>query len=398
MEAWHKKAGYYKNPFICNPHKEQFSFLGNEEKLDKTIYYITSGSILFVEGEAGSGKTKFLKKIIARFRGRVIYLDAQKILKTVNIEDVLRKRNGFFASLGKKLPKDNIVFIDNVTDLPLVNMERLKYYYDQGHIQSIVFAGEKLSKANLPESMVSRIGKRVIKLDSFNYEKAIAMVQERLGEDVTDEESVISVEYIKRIFDSSKKNPRRFLVNLHRIFEEMIMNEDSSVKEEHLIVLKDILDKEEVEEFEKELGLVRPKGPQKTPAGGKILKVGNYYRNPDEDIFCSNCGAIVEPGDVSCPECHAVFENQPEIIVEKKPSKKKPKDEKKSKQSNKKNNKKRKDVTSSAKKSSSNKASENKKSSSKQSRAKKSSTKKASTKKSTKKKSSSKKENKGEKK
>lgn len=317
MEAWHKKAGYYRNPFLCNPHKEQFSFLGNISQLKKALYYVKSGSVIFVEGEPGTGKTKFLKKLIAQFRGRVIYLDAQKLLKTVNIEDVLRKRNGFFASISKKLPKDNIVFLDNVNDLPLVNMERLKYYYDQGHIQSIVFAGEKLSKANLPESMVSRIGKRVIKLDSFDYEKAIEMVQERLGEDVKDEDSVISVEYIKRIFDSSKKNPRRFLVNLHRIFEEMIMNEDSSIKEDHLIVLKDILDREEVEEFEKELGLERRKGPQKTPTGGRILKVGMYYRNPDEEIFCSNCGAIVEVGDVNCPECHAVFETEESEVAKK---------------------------------------------------------------------------------
>jgi ABC-type ATPase involved in cell division len=328
MESWHKKIGYYKNPFLCNPHKEHFSLVGNKEELEKATYYISSGSIIFIEGEKGSGKTKFLKTIIKKYPNKIIYINAGKLIKTVNVEDLIRKRNGFFSSLKKNLSIDNILIVDNVNELPLINMERLKYLYDQGIVQSIIFAGEKLSKAKLPESMHSRIGKRVIKLQELTVQEAISLVASRLGEQLDDEDAVISKELIEEVFIESKKNPKTFLINMHRIFEEMVLNNEEKVTQKHLIVLKDKLDEEEVKEFEEELDVEESSEKYYDKKGNEIIKIGNYYRNLKEDIFCSNCGAIVEVNDSVCPECNSIFEDDEDVEKENKTTNKKSEEKK----------------------------------------------------------------------
>ena len=74
MDVWYKKLGYYENPFVMNPMKENTPMYGNETQLDDVLYYIKSGSILFVEGAKGTGKTKFLRTVISQFKGRIIYV------------------------------------------------------------------------------------------------------------------------------------------------------------------------------------------------------------------------------------------------------------------------------------------------------------------------------------
>jgi hypothetical protein len=197
MDVWYKKLGYYENPFLINPMRETTQLYGNE--------------------------------VISSFKGRIIYVDAAALKKNLNIEELLRKKNGMKGKLFGKKPVDMILVLDNVTELSTVNVERIKYYYDQGFLQSVVMAG-KTSK-NLPASMLNRIGKRVVVLDELSKANALKMAYERLDEDIEDEEPLITTKHVETIFEKSKKNPRLFLINMHRVFEEMDF-EDAKVVED----------------------------------------------------------------------------------------------------------------------------------------------------------------------
>lgn len=310
MELWYKKLGYYKNPFILNPFKERVSWIGDNQILKDAAYYIRSGSLIYVQGSKGSGKTKFLKSLIDSFKGKIIYVDAGSFMKTLNIEQLLRNKNGFKGKILAKKPKDMILFIDNANELSKTNFERIKYYYDQGFLQSVVFTGNNIKKTGFSESMLSRISNRLIKLNPLSEKDAIEIVAKRLGEDIDDEDALISKDIIKKIYSSSKKNHRLFLINLHRVFEELGFDNDDKLESKHIDVLKDKLDISEEEQFEKELeaDIIKLENKYKDEDGNPIIEIGDYYRNPSSDMFCSNCGAIVSSDENICPECESEFE------------------------------------------------------------------------------------------
>jgi len=315
MDVWYKKLGYYENPFLINPLKEETPLFGQDQQVKDVKYYIQSGSMIFVQAPKGGGKTKFLRAIIDSFKGRIIYVNALKLKKNLNVEDLLRKKNGMSGKLFGSKPKDMILMLDNVEELSKVNLERLKFYYDQGFLQSVIFTGTNFKKINFPESLKSRIGKRLVTLNELNKSQALELALQRLDETVDEDEPLISKSLIEKIFETSKKNPRMFLINLHRVFEEMHFEDADIVDAKHLKVLEDKLDDEDVEELDLALGaeVVREEESMTDEKGNKILKVGEYYRCPDYDMFCGNCGAIVSEYDKQCPECGAEFENAVEV-------------------------------------------------------------------------------------
>lgn len=318
MDTWFKKLGYYENPFLINPFKERTGLIGQEQQLEDVTYYVTSGSLIFVEGLKGSGKTKFLRRLIDNFRGKIIYVDAAKLKKNLNIEELLRNKLGIRGKLFRKMPKDMILLLDNVVELSSVNMERLKYFYDQGYLQSVVFTGLKYTQVHFSESIRARIGNRIIKLDNMTPKQAIQLTLERLDEREDESEPLIANKFIEKIFTISKKNPRTFLINLHRVFEEMGFDDDDRIQAKHLDVLDDKLDKNDEQEFEEILGVdvISKEDQFYDEKGNKILKIGEYYRCPAEEMFCGNCGAIVKLTDKMCPECEAEFENSQPVEQE----------------------------------------------------------------------------------
>ncbi|MCF7798272.1 hypothetical protein K9M74_00040 [Candidatus Woesearchaeota archaeon] len=313
MKAWYKRLGYYENPFLIKPLQEMTKLYGQEEQLNDALYYVRSGATIFVEAKKGAGKTKFLRKIIESFKGRIIYVDAAKLKKNLNIEELLRKRNGMKGKLLGSKPREMILVIDNVDELSHVNTERLKYYFDYGYLHSVVMAGKSFKKVPFSESMANRIGRRVIKLDDLTKDQAIELAFERLDEFKDDEDALIKQKLIQKIFEKNT-NPRMFLINLHRVFEEMGFEEDEKVLDKHLNILDEPLDAEDEEDYASALGeeVISDEEKLVDEKGNKIMKVGEYYRCPAYEMFCGNCGAIVKRTDTCCPECNAEFENTQE--------------------------------------------------------------------------------------
>lgn len=318
MKSWYKKLGYYENPFLINPLKENTNIIGLENEIKDALYYVKSGSMIFVEGNEGSGKTKFLKEIINNFKGRIIYVNAAKLKKNLNVEELLQNKNGVKGKLFNKKPKHMILLIDNVAELSQVNLERLKYFFDNAYLQSVVFSGTSIKKANFPESMLNRIGRRIIEVKPMKKEEAVELAFTRLDEDLNEKDLIITKAQVEEVFEKSNKNPKQFLLNLHRVFEEMDFEEAEKVDKAHLKIIEDKLDEEDEEDYYISLGvdLVNTAEQMTDDKGNKLMKVGEYYRCPVYDMFCGNCGAIVKQDDISCPECQAEFEQAKEEVAQ----------------------------------------------------------------------------------
>ena len=166
-EKWFESLGYSYNPFILNPLDfEDELLIGMEEEAKELLYRVKAGSMVFIEGKEGSGKTVLLKHVIDNFKGegKVVYLDANKVNKTEDIEKILFKK-------GKK--KGMILLLDNVSSLSKHNSEKIKYLFDEDFIKSVVFTGESFGSAVLSESIKQRIGSRIIKVPEMEEDDAV---------------------------------------------------------------------------------------------------------------------------------------------------------------------------------------------------------------------------------
>lgn len=301
MKEWYTELGFYANPFTLNPFRGEFKIYGREKEIEELYYRILAANMAFIEGEKGSGKTMLLRSIMDKFKGKIIYINAAKLKKTLDIEKILNQKYGIRGNLFNIKPKNMILMLDNVEELSILNLERIKYYFDQNHLRSVIFSGRKYNEKDFPDSIKSRIGNRITTLKPIKDKDAIEVILDRL--DQNDDDSIIPTEIIKELYnDYSNKNVGQLLLNAYRVCEEMSDNGDEKVTKEHLKVLKkaqDIDNKILNEVFEVEI----------SPNEENIVKVGKYYRDTETDTFCANCGAIVNVTDAACPECFAEFEN-----------------------------------------------------------------------------------------
>ena len=219
---------YEEMDFDSNPFDKETKLIGFEDLLDEMLYAIVSGNMIFIEGESGSGKTKLLKEAIERFggHGKVIYVNCKKIHNDLNIERLLKDRYGWFATaiLNKK-PRNMILLLDEVEHLSRKNSERIKYYFDQNYVRSVVFSGRDMESAGLSDSLRHRIHKKLIIKNLSDYE-AVQLVREKVGNEI------ISDRIIKHIYKISGRNVKRFMENCEKVCKATGKNKD--LKEEEV--------------------------------------------------------------------------------------------------------------------------------------------------------------------
>jgi len=301
-EKWYEQLGYSYNPFTLNPMMfEDDHLIGMEKEAKEVLYRIQSSNMLFIEGEEGSGKTMLLKHAIENFKGKgkVIYVDARRLNKKLDIEELLIKKYGLIKGrLMKSKPKNMILLLDNVDEISWTNNERLKYFFDQDYLKSVVFTSEKMSKVTFSDSIKERIGSRVIKVPQMKTKDVVEMVHDRMGD-----EEILDADIVKKIFASSGKNPQKTLINCFRVSEYAVDLDEEIVTDKH--VNEALKKDEDVEELHEEM----PDTEACEECEGRLVLVGRYWRCPECDIYCGGCGALVEVEDKECPECKGVFEN-----------------------------------------------------------------------------------------
>jgi Cdc6-like AAA superfamily ATPase len=246
-DKWYLNYDFDSNPFEINPIKDEPRQLIGLEDLEKEIVYrILSGNMLFIEGDSGKGKTALLRYAIDNFRGhgKVMYVDSQRVNKVINVEELLINANKFRGRILGKKPKRMILLIDNIESLTKRNWERIKYYFDQDYIRSVVFTGKNYKSVKFPGSIKSRIGNRIIKLNSVTLTEAIQIIQERLGDDY---EEILIDDEIKILIKISKFNIKKFMMNCYKLAQYKMDEDLSEVDEEEI---KKALNIDVDEEFE----------------------------------------------------------------------------------------------------------------------------------------------------
>jgi len=282
---WYEKEGFDSNPFETDPFRHNYALEGQDKNKEELLYRILSGDMLLIEGKEGSGKTALLKHAIDNFRGKgkVIYVDGKKVSKRLNIEKLLKR--GVF----RKTPKGMILLLDNVQNLTKRNCERIKFYYDQDYLKSVVFTTENYASVSFTNSIRDRIGKRIMRVKEIAKNDAVKMVKDRIGGKDT-----ITTEDIAKLLMLSDKNPKKLLQNSEKLYAYIVKNNKEKGDIKRIIsTLKQEEKKEEERCFE---------------CDGKLAKIKDNWRCPSCDTYCMKCGTLVDETDTVCPDCGEEFE------------------------------------------------------------------------------------------
>lgn len=204
MQKWYSRFGLTQNPFELDPFMSSYTFVNHKALLEDILYLVKSGNIFALQGDVGIGKTIFLKKIIDVFEGegKVVYVDCTKVKGKIDIEELIyqRKKTPLVNMFAKK-PQDMIVLLDNVEHLSTKNCERIKYYFDQGHIRSVLFATQNYKKLDITDSLRDRILDQVITIPQLNQFDALRIVRDRFTDHY-----FLADETILELFKHAKKN------------------------------------------------------------------------------------------------------------------------------------------------------------------------------------------------
>jgi hypothetical protein len=122
-----------------------------------------------------------------------------------------------------------ILLLDNVSELSKRNMERVKYFFDEGYLHSVVFTGLDYSSAGFSKSLKDRIGKRVLTLRELEPFQAVAAARNRIGDN-----EIISDELLEAIFARGNRNLVTFMDNLETLFSKAVESKKQKITKEDL--------------------------------------------------------------------------------------------------------------------------------------------------------------------
>ncbi len=204
VDSWYLKYGLSENPFSTTPDRFIDRIVGYDTVLREVFYRVEAGSIIFIKGEPGMGKTAVLYSIMRGFpRENVIYLDCSNLKS--NIEGIIRQRAGLLRRLFNRMPSRAILLLDNVHNLSHRDNERIKNLFDLDVLKSVVFAGDGFTKASLSKSLKERISS-VVLLEPLSPSEAVMMVRSRAPK-----LEMLTDGAIAALFERCSCNPRVFL-------------------------------------------------------------------------------------------------------------------------------------------------------------------------------------------
>ncbi|MBN1503209.1 hypothetical protein JW930_06740 [Candidatus Woesearchaeota archaeon] len=228
MVPWYEKLDYEENPFTTNPKKFTECLVNVDAILEEIDYRISSGNMLVIIGKDGFGKTSLLMYAAKKFGGRrrVVHVDCELLDKNLNITKVLQEKYGIIGRLFNKKPRNMILLLDNVQNLSKQNNDRIKYYYDQGYIRSIIFTTDNLRNCKFSPSLKDRIGSRIVKINDLDEDDAINLIQCRV-----EDEEFLTGEQITKLFSLSDKNPFKLLEICERVAEHAVKKSRGRVQQ-----------------------------------------------------------------------------------------------------------------------------------------------------------------------
>lgn len=229
MRTWYNQLGFYNNPFSIKPAAFHDEVYGSNGLVDEILDKIRAGSVMFISGDYGHGKTTVLKRIISEFGGKrkVVYYSCNRSENGLDVEKLLKGGRNFFQKVLGTNPKNMILLLDEVQDLSAEDCENLHKYFDNHDFKSVVLVGKDHKSVNFGNGLKSLLGKNIITLKKLSNEEASALVRKRIGN-----LKILSDDMIKLVYKKSESNPRRLLRNCEEVCKYAIDNFEDEVTEE----------------------------------------------------------------------------------------------------------------------------------------------------------------------
>ncbi|MBD3203042.1 hypothetical protein GF327_02010 [Candidatus Woesearchaeota archaeon] len=227
MVPYYELFDFDKDPFSTNPKRFTDKLVNMDEILKEMYYRIKSANLLVVKGKSGFGRTSLLMHVAQRYNGsgKIIYINSEKIGKDLNITKVLKDKYGIIGKLLNKKPKNMVLLLDNAQNLSEKNNERIKFYFDQNYLRSIIFTCEEFKDIKISASLKDRIGSRIKEIPEIDEHDAVEIIRNRIGES-----NLLTDELIIEIFKRSDRNPKKMIKNCKKIAKLVVQNNDSRIK------------------------------------------------------------------------------------------------------------------------------------------------------------------------
>jgi replication-associated recombination protein RarA len=206
--AWFQDLGFKRNPLGIKP-TEDNNLLGYEKMMQRIVYQLKIGNVIFLEGGYGTGKSSILRSIRKTFRDNILYFNCaqQSDLKRKIMEsrDIIRKI--FFLK-----PKKMLLLIDEANLANPKDFDFLYEFYIMDRIKSIVFAGTDFKR--VPFNKAFKSDTKLYKLNEIRDNIAIEILNMRMPF-----QELVNPALARMIFNQSEMNPRRYLENLEDLIK-----------------------------------------------------------------------------------------------------------------------------------------------------------------------------------
>jgi len=232
-KPWYKELGFHSNPFSIKPAAFHNELFGNATVINKVIKKLEKRGIVFVYGDFGTGKTTVMKRIIGEFGGeafgvkKIIYYNCNQSERPIDYDKLLVGAGGFFGRLFGIRKKGMMILLDEMQDMSVLDLERLKEYYDDEFFRSVVFVG-KSDDVAMSEELEAEIGENRFALGNMRKSDAVLMIRKRIGD-----LGFLGDDMIVKIFKKDE-NSRSFLKNCEDVVRVAFESGADSVSDVHI--------------------------------------------------------------------------------------------------------------------------------------------------------------------
>lgn len=228
-KTWYESLGFYSNPFSIKPAAFHDELFGYEDLLGKIDSKLNEGSVIFLSGQYGAGKTTILKRIINRFKGKkkIIYYPCNQSERSIDFDKLLYSRT-FLRRLFHIRQKKSILLLDEVQDINKKDSDNLCNYHEEGFFKSVLLTSMKPNDVNFTACLKELIKDNLFKISKLSKEDATSLIRKRIGNLEFLKDNVIEKIY------SLNSNPRAFLKNCEELCRYAYEKGSTEVTEKHI--------------------------------------------------------------------------------------------------------------------------------------------------------------------
>jgi hypothetical protein len=222
MATWYEQLGFKENPLDVRPSP---LLVGLERQEEQLVNHVLKGEICFLNGLTGSGKSSLLLRVQKNLKNHAfVYLDAQELPKSFNLEEELKNKRNFFDRITfRQYPsKTPVLIIDEFqsTDKNLILEARAKWENpDEKRIKSIIIAQISKYLKNVTPAFKERLGSRIIELPTLDDEEMKDILKLRLQIRGANYCNKLHNEALNLLVACADGNPRKLLEYTDMLFD-----------------------------------------------------------------------------------------------------------------------------------------------------------------------------------